>query len=116
MYAYMLGGYAAAISVVAAEPGLLDAMYRSALVLFFAGNVAIFFGFGAAFASEIKHPWVLKQRVAWVGSIVCIGVALLMLAVVATGVPFVVAAPPALVAHFFMAYLGFRMGRSTASA
>ncbi len=116
MYAYMLGGYAAAISVVAAEPGLVDAMYRSALVLFFAGNVAMFFGFGAVFASEIKHARLLNRRVAWVGSIVCVGVAVLMLAVVVTGVPFVVAAPPALVAHFFLAYLGFRIGtRATAA-
>ena len=116
MYAFMLGGYAAAVPVVATEPGLLDAMYRSALVLFFAGNVAMFFGFGAAYASEVKHPSVLTHRIAWVGSIVCIGVALLMLTVAATDIPFVAAAPPALVAHVLIAYLGFRIGVSSAVA
>ncbi len=115
MYAFMLGGYAAAVSVVATEPGLLDAMYRSALVLFYAGNVAILFGFGAAYASEVKHARVIKHRMAWVGSIVCIGVALLIIGVSATDVPFVAAAPPALVAHVLMAYLGFRIGTSRPS-
>jgi hypothetical protein len=32
---HMLGGYAAAIPVVDANPGLLDAMYRSHLILFY---------------------------------------------------------------------------------
>jgi hypothetical protein len=110
MYAFMLGGYAAAIPVVSTEPGLLDAMYRSALVLFYAGNVAMLFGIGAAYASEINHARVLKHRIAWVGSIVCIGVALLMLVVAATDIPFIAAAPPALAAHVLMAYLGLRIG------
>ncbi len=112
MYAFMLGGYAAAIPVVATEPGLLDAMYRSALVLFFAGNVAMFFGFGSAFASEVTHARVLQHRVAWVGSVVCIGTAALILGVAATDVPFVAAAPAALVAHILMAYFGLRIGTS----
>ena len=111
MYAFMLGGYAAAIPAVATEPGLLDAMYRPALVLFYAGNVAILSGFGAAYASEVKHARVLKRHIAWVGSIVCIGAAVLILAVAATDVPFVTAAPPALAAHVLMAYLGVRIGR-----
>ncbi len=116
MYAFMLGGYAAAVAVVATEPGLLDAQYRSALILFYAGNVAMFLGFGAAFASEVQDTGAMNHRMAWVGSIVCIGVALLILIVSATDIPFIAAAPPALLAHFFMAYLGYRIGKTAAVA
>ncbi len=109
MYAFMLGGYAAAIPVAETEPGLLDAMYRSALVLFYAGNVAIFLGFGAAYASEAKSAGVLNHRIAFVSCIVCIGVALLMLVVAATEVPFVAAAPPLLLPMSWSHISGFAL-------
>ena len=112
MYAFTLGGYAAAIPVVETNPGLLDAMYRSPLVLFYAGNAAIFAGFGAAYAAEMTASTLVTRRAAWVGGVVCYGAALLLLAVAALGIPFVAAAPFALVAHALMAYLGFRLAKS----
>ncbi|MGI9628217.1 MAG: hypothetical protein ACR2QM_15395 [Longimicrobiales bacterium] len=112
MYAFMLGGYAAAIPVVETNPGLLDAMYRSPLVLFYAGNAAMFAGFGAAYSSEATASTIVTSRTAWVGAAVCYAAVLLLLAVAALGLPFVAAAPFALVAHGFMAYLGFRLGRN----
>ena len=112
MYAFMLGGYAAAIPVVRTDPGLLDAMYRSPLVLFYAGNAAIFAGFGAAYASEATGSILVSGRVARVGGAVCYAAALLLLAVAALGIPFVAAAPFALIAQALMAYLGYRIGKA----
>ena len=112
MYAFMLGGYAAAIPVVGTDPGLLDAMYRSPLVLFYAGNAAVFAGFGAAYASEVSTSALVASRTAWLGATVCFGAALLLLAVAALGIPFVAAAPFALLAHVLMAFLGFRIAKS----
>jgi len=112
MYAFMLGGYVAAMPVVQNEPGLLDAMYRSALVLFYAGNAAIFVGCGSAFAPEIYPAGIMDRRAAALGAFVCFGAAGLLLAVALAGLPFVMAAPLALLAHVLIAYLGLRLATS----
>ena len=109
MYSFMLGGYPAAIPVAVTEPGLIDAMYRSALVLFFAGNAAIFVGCGAVYGSEVRAADIMGPRAAGLGALVCFAAAVLLLAVAIAGIPFVVAAPPALLAHALIVYLGLRV-------
>jgi hypothetical protein len=113
MYAFMLGGYAAAIPAAPEVPALLDAMNRSAVVLFNISNAAILLGFGAAFLSEAMDGEVLSRGVGWAGGLICWAGMGLLLLVVAGHLSLVAAAPFALVAHLFMVYFGYRLARFT---
>lgn len=114
MYAFMLGGYVAAIPAAQEAPALLDAMNRAARVLFNISNAAVLFGFGAAFVSEAIDGDVLSRGVGWTGGAICWAGMGLLLLVVAGHLSLVAAAPFALIAHGFMAYFGFRLARFTA--
>jgi hypothetical protein len=116
MYAFMLGGYQAAVEVADSMPALLQTFNDAAHFLFNASNAAILIGFGGAYASEAGSEVILSRRLGWIGSSVCFAGFVLLLAVAAQIISLVAVIPFALGAHVLMAYLGVRLYRTAKSA